>query len=82
MHAQRHHAINPIAAALATVLFATASFLVPSAHAQVATVNGVAIPQSRLDTILKMRAAGKQPDSPEIRNALRDTLINQEVVVQ
>ena len=84
MHAQRHPALTPIAAAVATVVFATATFpfLVPSAHAQVATVNGVAIPQARLDTILKMRAAGKQPDSPEIRTALRDTLINQEVVAQ
>ena len=82
MHAQRHHSVNPIAAAVATVVFATASLLTPSAHAQVATVNGVVIPQARLDTILKMRAAGKQPDSPEIRTALRDTLINQEVVAQ
>ena len=82
MHAQRHPALTPIAAAVATVVFATATFLIPAAHAQVATVNGVAIPQARLDTILKMRAAGKQPDSPEIRTALRDTLINQEVVAQ
>ncbi len=82
MHAQRHPALTPIAAAVATVVFATTTFLIPAAHAQVATVNGVAIPQARLDTILKMRAAGKQPDSPEIRTALRDTLINQEVVAQ
>ena len=51
-------------------------------QAQVAKVNGVEIPQARLDTILKLRATGKQPDSPEIRNQLRDTLINQEVVAQ
>lgn len=82
MHVQHHHSFTPIAAAVATVVFTTATFLIPIAHAQVATVNGVAIPQARLDTILKMRAAGKQPDSPEIRTALRDTLINQEVVAQ
>ncbi len=61
---------------------AMALLVLPVAHAQVAKVNGVEIPQARLDTILKMRAVGKQPDSPEIRTALRDTLINQEVVAQ
>lgn len=78
MHARRF-ALSPIAAAIAV---ATTLFALPAAQAQVAKVNGVEIPQARLDTILKMRAAGKQPDSPEIRTALRDTLINQEVVAQ
>lgn len=75
MHARL--SLSPIAASLAVALL-----LAPVAHAQVAKVNGVEIPQARLETILKMRAAGKQPDSPEIRNALKDTLINQEVVAQ
>ncbi len=52
------------------------------AQAPVAKVNGVTIPQAKLDAILKARAAGKQPDTPEIRAAIRDTLINQEVVSQ
>ena len=70
-------------ASIATaVLFVLASASIPAAQAQVATVNGVAIPQVRLETILKARLAGKQPDSPEIRTALRDTLINQEVIAQ
>ena len=75
----RIHALAPIAA---SITVAATLLLLPAAHAQVAKVNGVEIPQARLDTILKMRAAGKQPDSPEIRTALRDTLINQEVVAQ
>lgn len=78
MHAPRH-TLTTIAAALAT---AATIFAMPVAQAQVAKVNGVEIPQARLDTILKLRATGKQPDSPEIRNQLRDTLINQEVVAQ
>ena len=61
MHA-RSHSLTPIAAAIAGVTIVATSFLMSVAHAQVATVNGVAIPQARLDTILKMRAAGKQPD--------------------
>ncbi|HTE16675.1 MAG TPA: peptidylprolyl isomerase [Burkholderiales bacterium] len=74
--------LNPIAAGFRFAAFAAAIVLSPAAQAQVATVNGVVIPQNRLDTVLKLRAAGKQPDSPEVRAALRDTLINQEVVAQ
>lgn len=68
----------------APLAIASALFLLPTvAFAQaVAKVNGVTIPQSKLEAILKARAAGKQPDSPEIRTAIRDTLINQEVVAQ
>lgn len=68
------------AAAAASAMLALTSTAVSAAD--VATVNGVVIPQVRLDTILKARAAGKQPDTPEIRTALRDTLINQEVIAQ
>jgi peptidyl-prolyl cis-trans isomerase C len=68
-----------VAAAVALALNFTTS---PAAEAQVATVNGTAIPQARLDTIVKARTAAKQPDSPEVRAALRDTLINQEVIAQ
>ena len=79
MHALRH---RQYAAPIALV---SALFLLPAvavAQAPVAKVNGVAIPQAKLDAILKARAAGKQPDTPEIRAAIRDTLINQEVVAQ
>ena len=75
MHAYR---FKPLA-------IASALFLLPAlalAQTPVAKVNGVAIPQAKLDAIVKARAAGKQPDTPEIRAAIRDTLINQEVVSQ
>lgn len=49
---------------------------------QAATVNGVAIPQSRLDLRLNAAMAQGQPDSPELRNAVRDELINIEVLAQ
>ncbi len=81
MHAPRFSP-NNIAASVAAVVLTTAGLLAAPAHAQVAKVNGVEIPQARLDTILKMRAASKQPDTPEVRNQLRETLINQEVVAQ
>ena len=51
-------------------------------HAQVARVNGITIPQSHLDVILQAQTARGQPDSPEMRNSIKDDLINREVVAQ
>ncbi|GAB4115296.1 MAG: peptidylprolyl isomerase [Sideroxydans sp.] len=47
-----------------------------------ALVNGVAIPQSRIDLRLKAAEQQGQPDSPELRNALREDLINLEIISQ
>ncbi|MDN5935349.1 MAG: peptidyl-prolyl cis-trans isomerase [Nitrosospira sp.] len=48
----------------------------------IAKVNGVTIPQSRLEFIVKARAAQGQPDTPETRKTLRDDLITEEVIAQ
>jgi peptidyl-prolyl cis-trans isomerase C len=48
----------------------------------VATVNGVTIPQARIDMRIKVAAQQGQPDSPEMRKAIRDDLINLEVISQ
>ena len=50
--------------------------------APVAKVNGVTIPQARLELIMQRRAAQGQPDSPEVRKAVREALISEEVVAQ
>lgn len=47
-----------------------------------ALVNGVAIPQSRIDMRIKAAAQQGQPDSPEMRKAIRDDIINLEVISQ
>lgn len=47
-----------------------------------ATVNGVAIPQGRLEMRIKAAMAQGQPDSAELRNAVRDELISIEVLSQ
>src|SRR5687768_3885163 len=47
-----------------------------------AKVNGVTIPQSRLEFILKARTSQGQPDSPEARKNLREDLITEEVIAQ
>jgi peptidyl-prolyl cis-trans isomerase C len=46
------------------------------------TVNGKAIPKSRLDYIVKQRAAQGQPDNEQTRRLIMDNLITQEVVAQ
>jgi len=53
-----------------------------SAHAQGVKVNGKAIPQSRLDAAVKNRIAQGQPDSPQLRESVKDALINQEIIAQ
>jgi peptidyl-prolyl cis-trans isomerase C len=48
----------------------------------VATVNGVAIPQQRAELLVRERAAQGQADSPQIRAAVRDELVNREIISQ
>jgi len=57
-----------------------------SAHAQsttaVATVNGVEIPNSRLELMVNASVAQGQVDGPEMRRALRENLIAEEIIAQ
>jgi peptidyl-prolyl cis-trans isomerase C len=52
------------------------------ADASVATVNGVAIPQSKVDLIVKQLADRGQKDSPELRDRIKQQLITNEVLYQ
>lgn len=54
----------------------------PAANGPVATVNGVAIPQSRMELIVKERESQGQADSPEMRKNIREHLINREILSQ
>lgn len=45
-------------------------------------VNGVTIPQSLIDAIVKAQAAQGHPDTPQLRAQVRNTLITQEILVQ
>ena len=47
-----------------------------------ATVNGVAIPRSRAEVLMRERATAGQRDNPELRNAIREELINRELITQ
>lgn len=47
-----------------------------------AVVNGISIPQARIDLRVKAAAAQGQPDSPDLRKAIREDMINLEVISQ
>jgi len=47
-----------------------------------ATVNGVAISKAKVDFAVKQRTAAGQPDTPEMRNAVKEDLINRELISQ
>src|SRR5258708_2397614 len=48
----------------------------------VATVNGVAIPQQRAELLARERTQQGQPDGPQMRAAVRDELVNREIISQ
>jgi peptidyl-prolyl cis-trans isomerase C len=54
----------------------------PAAGAPVATVNGTAIPRARLEHLLRQQAARGAPDNEQTRAAVREDLINRELVAQ
>jgi peptidyl-prolyl cis-trans isomerase C len=47
-----------------------------------ALVNGVSIPQSRIDLRVKAATQQGQPDTPELRKSIREDMINLEVLAQ
>ncbi|MGA9666539.1 MAG: peptidylprolyl isomerase [Gallionella sp.] len=47
-----------------------------------AVVNGISIPEARIELRVKAAAAQGQPDTPDLRKAIRDDLINLEVIAQ
>ncbi len=78
---------NPrrIAVVLAGLIAAAPAFAQAqgaAASGKMPTVNGVAIPKSRVDAIVKAQEARGVPDSPDLRNAVTDQLITTEVIAQ
>lgn len=69
--------MKPILVALALVLPLAAG----AAHAQT-KVNGVTIPQQRIDFFVKSLVAQGRPDTPDLRNAVRQELIDRELLAQ
>jgi len=50
--------------------------------AKVTKVNGVPIPNSQIDMIVLMQVRQGVPDSPQLRSAVRDSLVTTELLVQ
>jgi len=48
----------------------------------IATVNGVAVPQARADIIMQQQQQRGAPDNEQMRAAVREELINREVIAQ
>ena len=68
-----------------SLILVTTMLTAPAVAAQnegAARVNGTTIPNYRVEQAIKLRLAQGQPDSPEMRKAIRDALINQEVISQ
>ena len=59
----------------------TAAKKAPASGSKI-VVNGVTIPQSRVDTMNKELNAQGQPDNAERQNAVREELVNREVLAQ
>ena len=74
------HGVRPLLVAVALALSSPA-FGAESAAGS-AKVNGTTIPAYRIEAAVKNRIAQGQADSPELRKAIRDAIINQEVVAQ
>lgn len=65
---------------LLTALLAVLS--APAAAQNIAKVNGIAIPESRVEAMMRAAAAQGQQDSPQLRQRMRDELIMREIVSQ
>lgn len=66
----------------ALVLVAAAPAQQQPAPQPVATVNGVAVPQAALEQAVKQALAQGNPDSPQLREALKNQLIARELFLQ
>lgn len=51
-------------------------------HAQGVKVNGKEIPASRIEAVVKNQIAQGRPDTPDLRNNIKEELINREIVAQ
>lgn len=71
--------------ALVAVLAAAPAFAAKKAAesgAAAGTVNGKPIPQNQIDFFMAAQKAQGRPDSPELRDAVREEIIRREVLVQ
>jgi peptidyl-prolyl cis-trans isomerase C len=73
---------RPFATFALVLATATVATVTMAQNKPAATVNGVPIPQYRLDAAVQAGVAQGQPDTPQLRQSVRAALINQEVIAQ
>jgi peptidyl-prolyl cis-trans isomerase C len=77
---------STLGAAMVTACLLASNAALPQARAQnagtAARVNGVAIPQSRVDLLMKQQVGRGAPDTPEVRTRVREELVSMEAVAQ
>jgi peptidyl-prolyl cis-trans isomerase C len=61
-------------------LFAVAA--IPAMAQNLAVVNGKPVPSSRADIMIKQLVSQGQPDSPQLREMVKQELINREILIQ
>ena len=77
------NSIKLSALALAALLAATPALAKKAAETGAgSTVNGKPVPQNQIDFFMAAQKAQGRPDSPELRNAVREEVIRREVLVQ
>jgi peptidyl-prolyl cis-trans isomerase C len=54
----------------------------PAAGKPIATVNGVPVPQARMDFLMQQQQSRGAPDTEQMRGMVRDELVNREVIAQ
>ena len=77
-----HRTVLASIALSATLAFAQQSTPAPASDTPLATVNGVPIKHSTFERALKQALAQGNPDSPQLRQALKNQLIARELFVQ
>lgn len=64
------------------VMLLVAAVALPAMAQNLAVVNGKPVPSSRADVMVKQLTAQGQPDSPQLRDMVKQELINREILIQ
>ncbi len=67
---------------LAALLLCGAALAADTAEAQGVKVNGKEIPASRIEAVVKAQIAQGRPDTPDLRNSVKEELVNREILAQ
>ncbi|HVK93229.1 MAG TPA: peptidylprolyl isomerase [Noviherbaspirillum sp.] len=64
------------------LMLLVAAVALPAMAQNLAVVNGKPVPSSRADAFIQQMAAQGQPDSPQLREMVKEELINREILIQ